>query len=183
MATGLAVALVGGLLPAQAADLDERYEPGPRYGSAYEDPRYADLYGRPPAPPPSYGHPYPARPIPPAPIYRDHERYDPPYRRYSDAPRSYAHEACTPKDEIQHRLRSEGWNSFHEPRVIDRNTAFVNARRPSGRLFELKLDRCSGTILASRPLEPRRYYGPYTYYGPNTYGEYRPPYRPGWGRY
>ena len=40
--------------------------------------------------------------------------------------------------------------------------ATVRARRPSGRLFELTIDRCSGEIVSARPLEPRRF-GPYAY--------------------
>ncbi len=172
IAAGIAAVLAGGAASALAADLDDRYEPGPRHGSAYDDPRYADLYGRPPTPPPpQYGHAYPQPPIPSAPIYRDHDRYmPPPDRRYAETqPRdAYRHSGCAAKDEIQHQLKRDGWHSFHDPRVIDRDTAFVKARRPSGRLYEIKLDRCSGDILASRPLEAP------SYYGPNTFGEVPP---------
>ena len=193
LAAGLTAAVLAQSAgPALAADLG--YDAPPRHGSAYDDPRYADLYGRPPGshsgpPPPHYGY-QPRPPIPSAPVYRDHdESYapPPPYRRYTETPSrdGYGRGGCTPKDEIQHRLTREGWSGFHAPEVVDRDTAFVKARRPSGRLFEIKLDRCSGDILSARPIEPRFYgpnnYGPHTY-GPNTYGEYRPNYRPGWGR-
>ncbi len=188
LAAGFAAAVLAqGAVPALAADLG--YDAPPRQGSAYDDPRYADLYGRPPAPPPRYGYQaYP--PIPSAPVYRDHDDSyapPPPYKRYAEThPRDgYGRTACAPKDEIQHRLTRQGWFGFHAPEVIDRDTAFVKARRPSGRLFEIKLDRCSGDILSARPIEPRFTgrdpYGPNSY-GPNTYGEYRPNYRPGWGR-
>ena len=179
-----AAALAQGAPSALAADLDDRYAP-PRQGSAYDDPRYADLYGREPAPPPvQYGYrPYSHAPVPPAPIYRDYADRDtpPPNRRYAEPyprdgyapPHARAEPGCAPKDQIQHQLTRDGWHGFHEPRVIDRDTAFVKARRPSGRLFEIKLDRCSGDILAARPIEPR-------FYGPNTYGENRPDDRTGY---
>src|SRR5262245_44720105 len=59
---------------AQAADLYDG-PPAPRYGSAYEDPRYADIYKYPgPAPyavpPPRPYGPYAAPPIPRERVYR-----------------------------------------------------------------------------------------------------------------
>lgn len=39
--------------------------------------------------------------------------------------------------------------------------ATVHARRPSGRLFVLTIDRCSGEIVSAQPLEARP--GPYAY--------------------
>src|SRR5262249_9382293 len=87
-------ALVAGLMAAvvttgaQAADLDEGPPPD-RYGSAYEDPRYADIYKYPSPPPYAVPapRPYAGPPIPREGVYRD-EDYGPddyPGRRYSYA--------------------------------------------------------------------------------------------------
>jgi hypothetical protein len=184
-ATALAVTAV----PLAAADLDD-VEPPRRFGSPYDDPRYADLYGdaplvapRPerryalPYPPhrphpdydprPAYGYAQP--PIPRVPVYRD----EPAPRRYVDLePRSPRDDygygygrapGCLGKDAVRWQLERQGWQGFHDPRVVDRDVAWVKARRPSGRLFQLQLDRCSGEILAARPLEPR-YGSPYADY-------------------
>ena len=76
---------------AKAADLDEGPPPD-RYGSAYDDPRYADIYKYPRGPqaygvppPGAYRVPYAAAPPPygvPVPrerVYRDEEDLDPGY--------------------------------------------------------------------------------------------------------
>lgn len=153
-------------LAAQAADLNYD-DPQQRYGSAYEDPRYADLYGRTPPPPlPEkryYGDQYgyaPPVPIPREPVYRDHAP-PPPYiaPRYGEAPprfRAYAQRpGCAPKDEVRFRLERDGWSGFFDATVVDGNTAYVKARRGNGRVFALTIDRCSGDIIEARPLEPR----------------------------
>ena len=138
-----------------AADLNY-YDPPQRYGSAYDDPRYADLYGHQPQPPPPplpekryYGehYGYNAVPIPREPVYRD---YPPPrYRTYAERP------GCAPKDEVRFRLERDGWTGFHDAQILDGNTAYVKARRHNGRLFGLRVDRCSGDLIEARPLEPR----------------------------
>jgi hypothetical protein len=159
---------------ASAADLYNTYPPA-RSGSAYDDPRYADLYGTPPprheAPyKPSYEyrqeyrheyrHEYRDRhPVPSEPVYRDRQpnqysEVHPRHRAYSAGP------GCLQKDEISLNLERDGWRDFHDPQVIDRGTAFVKARR-HGRTFQLKLDRCSGDIIAARPVDHR---GPYADY-------------------
>ena len=179
VAVGLAAATsVGGASFALAADLNYRDDPG-RYGSAYEDPRYADLYGHKPPPPypepRTYAHGYGGGPpVPPAPIYRDNDRHSQ-YRQYSDSPRHHAYGArpgCVPKDEVKFELQREGWTDFHDAQVIDGGVAIVRARRNNGRPFELKVDRCTGEVIAARPLEPRP--GPYADYdrGPRGYGAY-----------
>ena len=142
LAAGLAVAMS---TAAAAADLGD----GPRGDrGAYDDPRYADVYR------------YPDRP----PYARDRDDDDDddyrPYRRhYSYADRD--RDNCVPREQIKRRLLGDGWHDFHDPDLRD-DLANVRARRPSGRLFELTIDRCSGEIVDARPLEPRAY-GPYAY--------------------
>jgi len=155
-----AVALMAGA-SAQAADLDYRHVPTDRYSSAYEDPRYRDLY----APEPRvHGYDYravPPPPVPPAYVYRDDP---PPYRdhRYSDY--RYGGDrygsACLPREEAKRRLISEGWRDFHDIELRN-DVAKLRARRPNGDVYDLKIDRCSGEIVHSRLLQ--RGYGPYAY--------------------
>jgi hypothetical protein len=171
VAVGLAAATTAGSAGfALSADLNYRDEPN-RYGSAYDDPRYADLYGSRPPPPPAppiyprpyaYGYGPPPGPVPPAPIYRDYER-PPIHRPYAAAP---YRSNCVPKDEVKYELQREGWTDFHDAQVIDGHTAIVRARRDrNGRMFELKVDRCTGEVVSARPLEPRP--GPYADYDGN----------------
>ena len=136
LAAGLLAAAASG--PVMAADLDEG--PPDRYGSAYDDPRYADIYR----------YPDERRPVPRAPVYGD--RYDDDRddyrepRRYSyKDPRPY-HGACVPREQIKYRLQDRGWHDFRDPEIRGEIATFV-ARRPSGRAFELTVDRCSGEIV------------------------------------
>jgi hypothetical protein len=172
-ASVLAAALTGavtgaGTLSANAADLYNTYPQPSRHGSAYDDPRYADLYG---TPPPQryeerYAQPYRppheqrySHPVPSEPVYRD--RHPRQYSEVHPSPRAYsAGPGCLAKDEISYNLERDGWRDFHDPQVIDRGSAFVKARR-QGRAFQLKLDRCSGDIIAARPIDQR---GPYADY-------------------
>jgi hypothetical protein len=148
---------------AKAADLDEGPPPD-RYGSVYDDPRYADIY-RQPERPPAYAVPPPpyAGPVPRERVYRDNEEA-PPYARprysYRDAPPGYG-AACVPREVVRERLTRHGWHDFHDG-ALQGNVAVVRARRPSGRLFELTIERCSGEIVSAYPLESR-VYGPYAY--------------------
>jgi len=167
---GLAVAL-----PAHAADLDNGYRPEKPYaGGPYDDPRYGDIY-RVPTPPPRYAAPYPP--------YRD-ERYvppgPPPYAGpppgsppYAGPPPRLRYEerygaACLPREAIREQLASRGWGDLHGVQV-DGPVTHVRARRPSGRLFELTLDRCSGQVLQVEPVDHRsadaRGWGPGWDYG------------------
>jgi hypothetical protein len=168
LAAGLAVAMSAGA--AFAADLDDD---GPRWdkrGSAYDDPRYADIYKYPDRPPPPYAGKYP----PPRAVYRDDDddNYGPPPRRYAypDRGPSFARH-CVPRAEIKHRLLREGWHDFHDPDLRG-DLANVRARRPSGRLFELTVDRCTGEIVDARPLGPRPFLGPYAYGPPRRWERY-----------
>lgn len=159
----LAAAVVVGSKPADAADLDYRGVPPPdRYSSAYEDPRYRDIYGPEPrvyAPAPRY-EPAP-HPVPPGYVYRDGrgERYA--ERGPADDWR-YAH-GCLPRGEIKQRLVDGGWHDFFDLDIAGRSTR-VKARRPNGDLFALKVDRCSGEVLRADLIE-RGGIGPYAYGG------------------
>jgi hypothetical protein len=176
----LAVTALAAGGPAASADLS--YEPYEhKYGSPYDDPRYADIYRH---PPPrrdtyrdgdTYGHRYDPRARdddeddddqPYRSSGRGRDDYLPPMRevpRFAEADR-YRGDRCVPRHEVKHRLRSEGWSDFHDLELRG-DIAFVRARRPSGRLFELKIDRCSGDIVKARP------------YGPHAYGLRRYPSR------
>ncbi|HJU31024.1 MAG TPA: hypothetical protein VJ740_06210 [Hyphomicrobiaceae bacterium] len=150
---------------AQAADLDEGPPPD-RYGSAYDDPRYADIYKypRPPAYVPAPPPPYAAAPLPRERVYRDDDGPD-----YDHSPRRYSYtepvppyaSGCTPRALVKERLFRQGWRDFHDADLRG-GLATVRARRPSGRLFELTLDRCSGDIVRAEPLEGRPW-GPFAY--------------------
>lgn len=65
---------------------------------------------------------------------------------------------CLPRHEIRRSLADQGWHDF---RNLDRrgDIAVVEARRPSGRLFELRVDSCSGRILRTYALDGRHSYG------------------------
>jgi hypothetical protein len=171
---------------ASAADLDHRALPNDRYRSAYEDPRYADLYA--PTPPPIVQHrSYQHVPIPRERVYRDdaydHRDAPPPqhtytYRPYDQqnygqqpytqqpysqqAPRFAERPGCVSPRSAQRSLEQDGWRDFSGP-VLRGETAFLNARRPDGRPFELQVDRCSGELVNARPLDQRPY-------GSNVYG-------------
>jgi len=80
----------------------------------------------------------------------DEERLD-----YRD--RGNVRSACASREGIRDRLIADGWRDFDNP---DPRGAFVvvEARRPSGRLFQLRIDRCTGEVVLARPLEPRPRY-------------------------
>ena len=80
------------------------------------------------------------RPMPPP--TRFVERYD--------APR-YSGPQCAPRHEIRRELIRDGWSEFEEVELRDR-VAVVTARRPNGEAYRLKIDRCSGQIVAAKPL-------------------------------
>jgi hypothetical protein len=169
LAAGLIAAAAAS--PALAADIDGVPPPPPRsgpygapysgpYGSPYDDPRYT-----PKAPPPSSYYD------------DDDDRYDgrPPAQKYSYAPPKYAAppraNTCVRSEEVRDRLTGQGWRDFHDGKPVSEGLVTLRARRPSGRLFELTLHRCSGEILEARPLELRPF-GPYAYRQP--YGPYGP---------
>jgi len=160
-ASAVAASLFVCSLPAVSADL---YAP-PRAGPAYDDPRYGDTYGD--------DRPYRRYAEP-----EDFEPAYPPYRSLKDAPfppphkrygRWWRDDGCVPRQAVRDRLRADGWYDFDdlEPRG---SVVLVQARRPSGRLFDLTIDRCSGEIVEARPIHgarsfaySRRRYWPHSY--------------------
>ncbi len=161
----LAAAVSAGATTTSAADLDYGRVPD-RYSGAYEDPRYRDLYG----PDQKYSqqqHYYrpvpPHIPVPPATVYRDSDVYrpHPETRRFSQGePDDWRYRnGCVPKEEVRRRLVDEGWRDFHDPELRN-GYARLKARRASGDLYDLKVDRCSGEII-SADLVRRGGYGPY----------------------
>ncbi|MFV0296127.1 MAG: hypothetical protein ACK5JT_08410 [Hyphomicrobiaceae bacterium] len=139
----LAVAMAWTASPVSAADLDYRSMPPPdRYGSAYDDPRYKDIYG----PEPRRGYTFA-----PEPYRAPRERA---YDRYADGERG-----CLPRHVIERRLANRGWSDFHDVRRRG-GIARVKARRDNGDLFVLRIDRCSGEIIQARLIDR---YGPRPY--------------------
>jgi hypothetical protein len=148
----MAVAVSVGSVTVRAADLDYDDVPPPdRHSSAYEDPRYRDLYG--PEPRRDYRFdPRPLPPVPPAYVYRDL----PPPHRVGEWERRRdwrEREACVPRHVIERRLSDEGWGEFHAL-DLGPGAAHVNARRPNGDLYRLKVDRCSGLLIRADLVEP-----------------------------
>jgi hypothetical protein len=152
LSTAFAVgaALFAWALPALSADL---YEPS-RSGSAYEDPRYAEIYGDDPPTYDRYGEPEDYdEPYPPRASLDEEEDFDPPFAHGRYAGR---HGACLPRHVVRERLHAEGWNDFYdlEPRG---RVVLVQARGPSGRLFDLTIDRCSGVVVEAHPVNGDRF--------------------------
>jgi hypothetical protein len=141
---GLAAIITG---PASAADIYDRGR-----ASANDDPRYADIYG----------YPEPARPLGPPrreylapmpPAYFDGPRYDGP--RYDGPRRHSSTTTCASHHEIRRDLTEQGWSEFQDVELRG-GSALIEARRPNGNLYQLKIDRCSGEILNANRLGDRR---------------------------
>ena len=153
----LAAGLIGALLlpvAASAADLEDRDGPYGRHAeSPYDDPRYRDLYADPPPPPPPAPHYTHPRYAPPPPYPRSYGDAPylapmPPPRRFSEAPDDRRGE-CLARREVHERLLANGWSGFRDIEVRGQ-VAYVTAQRPSGRSFDLEVDRCTGTVLSAR---------------------------------
>jgi len=154
-----------------AADLDyppgdySQYEPGnepgyeAKYGAGYSGPRHADPYSN-GSPPEGYARPreeLEPRYAPP-PSASGKSFAEPPY----DAPRfAYREPRCMPRRVVRRRLRAEGWHDFRDFRPRG-PILLVCARRPSGRPFNLAIDRCSGEIVEAHPVR-RRLLGPFAF--------------------
>jgi hypothetical protein len=166
-ATGALAALtLMGSAPAIAADLGYGNPPSDRYRSAYEDQRYRDIFGPPAqrarAPYAEEEEDIVERDVDVRPprvgTYHEREVYDDKRiitrRHYSYA--EPAVPACAPRAEIRDRLLREGWHSFEELDIRHR-VAIVEARRPNGLPYRLKIDRCSGDVVSAEPLAPVPY--------------------------
>jgi hypothetical protein len=114
---------------------------------------------------------------PPYKKYDDDDDGRPYSKKYSDVPPYKG--SCVRSEQVRDRLTSLGWRDFHAGQAVSPATVKLRARRPTGRLFELRLDRCSGVILEARPVElsPMRPY--YSYKQPPEYGYKQRP----WGPY
>lgn len=168
---------------ATAADIYDNYNP--RASSPYDDPRYSDVYKHPVPPQQRYTEPRYAEPRYVEPQYVE-PRHDAQPRYYDEGPRvptnrygylepmnpRYQHRnqpTCVPHGEIRRALINEGWRDFQDLELRG-EVAKVQARRPNGQLYALKVDRCSGEIVHSQPLHDGR--SPYAYrdrYSGNTY--------------
>jgi hypothetical protein len=127
--------------PATAADIYDRGRV-----TSYEDPRYADIYT----------HPEPPRPL--GPPRREYLAPMPP--QYFDGPRRHSSAPsgnCAAHHEIRRDLTEQGWSEFTDIELRGA-TALIEARRPNGNLYQLKIDRCSGEILNAQRLDQRRPY-------------------------
>lgn len=171
MATGaIALMTLAGGTPARAADLGYG-EPSDRYRSAYEDQRYRDLYGPPPG---RVSRRYVEKEEIEERYAVEDDDYDdkrlaPPARVYGYQDR-FAYD-CTPRHVIRDRLYRQGWQDFREIDVR-REVVVVEARRPNGLPYRLRIDRCSGDVVSAHPLAPVPG-GPYAY-GPRRYYGYGP---------
>jgi hypothetical protein len=69
------------------------------------------------------------------------------------------HARCAPGWRVKQRLQSDGWTRFRLANFGDGVAVIRAERHHSGRPFLLKIDRCSGTILSSRPVYGRDWSG------------------------
>jgi hypothetical protein len=108
-----------------------------RYSEAPPPDRYDDRYDRAPEPP--RGSIKDGYPVP-----------QPPPARYSEPPRRDRY-ACLDRWQIKRELRREGWTDLR-PVGGDGRIVHALARRfDSSTRFRLRVDRCSGEVLAARP--------------------------------
>lgn len=163
LAAGILAAVSASAPIARAADLD--YGRPDRYSSPYDDPRYRDLYSEPrryneryeyeerdnrySSPGYGYGYGY---------------KYDAPSPRFAEEHRFGGD--CLPRYEVRRRLQLEGWGDFQDLELRP-DIALLRARRPNGDLYDLKVDRCTGSIANARLLD-RYVPGPYAY-GPRRW--------------
>lgn len=72
-------------------------------------------------------------------------------RRYANS-HDWHSDRCVPRQLIKRELLADGWNEFYGLELQGKH-ALIYARRPSGRLFHLSIDRCSGQIVKARPAD------------------------------
>lgn len=149
LATVLALAALQSAvaLPATAADLYVPPNGGFENGYGYDQQRY---FGDDEDVTPRYERYGAANedddaPYPPSALLDDDDRSTP--YRYSARVGD-----CLPRHELRDRLRAEGWRDLYgfEPRG---RVVLMQARGPSGRLYDLTIDRCSGEVIDSRSLD------------------------------
>ena len=151
----VALASLGVSSLANAADLyGERYEPGDtgEYDRPYysgEDKRYADTerydYND------QRDETYDEGQYAPRRSYKDGDYLPPVNRppRFADGDWR-TRQGCAPRWQIRQDMRNNGWRQIYRLRVLPGAVVF-RASRPSGRTYDLKLDRCTGAVIASRP--------------------------------
>jgi hypothetical protein len=160
-ASVMAAAQFAGASAVPAADLYRPYDPL-RPGSPYDDPRYGDVYRQPPAP---YAEPPSHQPNHPPFGDLDRREYPEPMPyppRFSGSFSRYPRQGhpCLQRHEIRRQLMELGWSDFHDV-DLRREVARLRARRPSGRLYDLDVDRCTGEVVYARPLDDG--FGPYAW--------------------
>jgi hypothetical protein len=151
----MTVCVVAAALPraASAADLEgEDYAEAPYYDDDYSGAppdgdrghAYREGYDDAEPAPGSIKDGYPV-PMPPP-------RASAPPPRYADRPPPRReHYACLEPWQIKRQLRGEGWSGIR-PMGGDGSIVHIRARRfDSSSVFHLRVDRCSGEVIAARP--------------------------------
>lgn len=157
MKSALAAALLAGLTlsaPAQAADLgyDENGIPYETVGQSYGEEDY-------PVPSASVDDSYIEPSTPSSDAYLDEDQgYQPTYKRHK---RRHASE-CLSRRGLRANLINQGWRKLRgiaaDPDVIG-----LTASRPNGLVYRLKLDRCTGVIIAAYLVDQGGNNGGYAY--------------------
>lgn len=167
----LALPLLGGTAASAADIYDRNYVP--RQGTAYDDPRYADIYGRDHPPrytaPPPYSNHY----VQPPPHHGSRDRYGylpplpeaPRFDQRQHYPRRHAEPGCLPREQVRQMLIDDGWREFQDIEISG-GFARVTARRSNGNAYRLKVDRCTGEIARADLIDrqPGSYAGRHGYY-------------------
>lgn len=118
------------------ASPQDQYDQG-RYSEAPPPDRYDEPYDRGAEPRGSIKDGYPVPVPPPA--------------RYSEPPPRQDRYACLDRWQIKRELRREGWRDVR-PLGGDGGVVHILARRfDSSSNFRLRVDRCSGAVIAARP--------------------------------
>ena len=149
----IAVAMLGlvtlaGAPTTEAADL-YRYGAGP--DDAYDDPRYAYLYGR------------EGRSLPPGwtqgtPGQRWRDRPYPPSRRVEGREDRWSERDCTPRRVVKARLERQGYYGFERARLVGRDQVEAEARHEQGGIYRIVIERCSGRLVEAQLLYRQRRY-------------------------
>jgi hypothetical protein len=178
-AAGALTALLLSAGAAPAADLSEGYG----YEQPYEEQRYGEERYDEPRYEKGYDGRYEGSPADNGYADGGEGRYDGhgyngsvkdgPYLPPMNRPPRFAYQdqgqpGCAPRWHIKNELQRRGWENFERLAVRPRVVVLRAERGNNGQAFVLKLDRCTGEIIARRPMYNRGYgsYGP----GPRRYG-------------